>query len=54
MADRDAAFVGTIPQNYDRYLGPLFFYPYADDLAGRLVPKPDTCVSWRSRAAPAS
>ncbi len=37
MADRDAAFVGSIPQNYDRYLGPLFFHPYADDLVTRLV-----------------
>jgi hypothetical protein len=37
MADRDAAFVGSIPQNYDRYLGPLFFHPYADDFVARLT-----------------
>jgi ubiquinone/menaquinone biosynthesis C-methylase UbiE len=44
MADRNAAFEGTIPQHYDRYLGPLLFHPYADDLAARLVPKPDVRV----------
>jgi ubiquinone/menaquinone biosynthesis C-methylase UbiE len=36
MAEQHAAFVGTVPQNYDRYLGPLLFHPYADDLAQRL------------------
>jgi len=40
MPDRNAAFVGTIPENYDRYLGPMLFHPYADDLAGRLVVTP--------------
>jgi hypothetical protein len=25
MADRPDAFVGTVPQNYDRYLGPVLF-----------------------------
>jgi SAM-dependent methyltransferase len=36
MAEQHAAFVGSIPSNYDRYLGPLLFHPYADDLAARL------------------
>jgi SAM-dependent methyltransferase len=36
MAERDAAFVGSIPANYDRYLGPLFFHGYADDMGARL------------------
>ncbi len=36
MADRNAAFVGSIPANYDRHLGPLLFHHYADDLAARL------------------
>ena len=36
MAEQHAAFVGTVPPNYDRYLGPLLFHPYADDLAARL------------------
>ncbi len=44
MADRNAAFVGEIPGNYDRYLGPVFFHGYADDLAGRLTLKPDMRV----------
>jgi len=30
VADRDAAFVGSIPENYDRYLGPLLFHDYAE------------------------
>jgi SAM-dependent methyltransferase len=33
----NTSFVGTIPENYERYLGPLMFKPYAQDLACRLV-----------------
>jgi ubiquinone/menaquinone biosynthesis C-methylase UbiE len=40
VADRDAAFVGSVPQNYDQFLGPLLFHHFADDLAGRLAVKP--------------
>jgi len=40
MADRDAAFVGSIPENYDRYLGPLFFHEPAADMASRLDAPP--------------
>jgi len=40
MADQNAAFVGEIPANYDRYLGPIFFHGYADDLAARLPVAP--------------
>jgi ubiquinone/menaquinone biosynthesis C-methylase UbiE len=36
MTDANTAFAGTIPQRYDEYLGPLFFEPYAADLAPRL------------------
>jgi len=36
MTSADARFAGSIPENYDRYLGPLMFQPYADDLAARL------------------
>ena len=36
MTDRDAAFVGSIPENYDCYLGPLLFHDYADEMAARL------------------
>jgi ubiquinone/menaquinone biosynthesis C-methylase UbiE len=37
VVDRDSAFVGTIPANYDQYLGPILFHGYADDMADRLV-----------------
>ena len=32
----DTVFAGSIPELYDRYLGPLIFAPYAADLAARL------------------
>ena len=31
-----SAFAGSIPANYDKYLGPLLFEPYALDLVERL------------------
>jgi ubiquinone/menaquinone biosynthesis C-methylase UbiE len=34
--NNDAAFVGSIPANYDRYLGPFLFEPFARDLAARV------------------
>lgn len=37
MEQTDRVFVGSIPELYDRYLGPLFFVPYANDLAARLA-----------------
>jgi ubiquinone/menaquinone biosynthesis C-methylase UbiE len=40
MTDPDAAFVGSIPENYDRYLGPLLFHEPADDMATRLEVRP--------------
>jgi ubiquinone/menaquinone biosynthesis C-methylase UbiE len=36
VKDQNAQFSGSIPAAYDRYLGPLFFQPYAEDLAARL------------------
>ena len=36
MSDQHAAFVGSIPENYDRYLGPALFEPYASDMVERL------------------
>lgn len=33
---RNAAFTGSVPENYDRYLGPALFEPYARDLAARV------------------
>jgi ubiquinone/menaquinone biosynthesis C-methylase UbiE len=34
--DRNVVFAGDIPKNYDRYLGPVLFEPYAEDLVSRL------------------
>jgi ubiquinone/menaquinone biosynthesis C-methylase UbiE len=36
MKEEHAAFTGSVPENYDRYLGPVLFEPYARDLAARL------------------
>jgi ubiquinone/menaquinone biosynthesis C-methylase UbiE len=36
MGDTSAQFVGSIPERYDRHLGPVLFEPYARDLAARL------------------
>jgi ubiquinone/menaquinone biosynthesis C-methylase UbiE len=44
MASRDAAFVGSIPEKYDRYLGPMLFERFADDLAARLTVVPEVRV----------
>jgi ubiquinone/menaquinone biosynthesis C-methylase UbiE len=37
MAEIDRAFTGSIPVLYDRYMVPLLFEPYAQDLAQRLA-----------------
>jgi ubiquinone/menaquinone biosynthesis C-methylase UbiE len=31
-----ASFAGSVPQNYDKYLGPVLFEPYALDLVSRV------------------
>ena len=36
MATTDTVFAGSIPESYTRYMGPMFFEPYAADLAIRL------------------
>jgi SAM-dependent methyltransferase len=36
VPERDTRFVGTVPEMYDRHLGPMFFAPFARDLAARL------------------
>lgn len=36
MTQSDKAFTGSIPALYDRYLGPMLFAPFADDLAARV------------------
>jgi ubiquinone/menaquinone biosynthesis C-methylase UbiE len=37
VQETDRLFAGSIPELYDRYLGPLIFEPYARDLAARLA-----------------
>lgn len=37
MTAEGEPFSGSIPQAYDRYMGPLTFQPYAEDLASRLA-----------------
>ncbi len=44
MTDADALFLGTIPEFYDRCLGPFLFEPYASDLARRIAATPDSRV----------
>jgi len=34
--DINVVFEGSMPNNYDRYLGPILFEPSADDMAARL------------------
>src|SRR5688500_11153918 len=37
LSAADARFVNSVPEMYDRYLGPLLFEQYARDLAARLA-----------------
>jgi SAM-dependent methyltransferase len=37
MPDSDKVFAGSIPENYDRYLVPLIFESFAEDMAQRVV-----------------
>src|SRR3954465_6323162 len=37
MLETDKVFSGSIPENYDRYMVPLIFEPYAADLARRVT-----------------
>ena len=37
MPEQHAQFEGSIPEFYDRHLGPVLFHDYADDLADRLA-----------------
>ena len=43
MSETDKVFAGSVPENYDRYMVPLIFEPYAADIAER-------AASCRSRA----
>ncbi|MBB3655028.1 ubiquinone/menaquinone biosynthesis C-methylase UbiE [Rhizobium sp. BK650] len=45
MLETDKIFAGSIPENYDRYMVPLIFAPYAADLAERAASlSPDTVL----------
>ena len=44
MDNKNAQFAGSIPAAYDRYLGPILFQPYAEDLAARLKVNADGSV----------
>ena len=37
MLETDKVFAGSIPENYDRYIVPLIFEKYAQDLAQRVA-----------------
>jgi len=37
VLETDKVFAGSIPESYDRYMTPLIFAPYADDLARRVA-----------------
>lgn len=36
MSNKPPAFVGSVPEKYERYLGPYLFEPYAKDLVARI------------------
>ena len=36
--DADRLWVGSMPEAYDRFLGPVVFRPFAEDLAARVAP----------------
>ena len=36
VTNSNSAFVGSIPEHYDKYLGPLIFEEYSKDFANRL------------------
>jgi SAM-dependent methyltransferase len=38
MSADPVSFVGSVPELYDRHMGPVFFTPYAADLAARVDP----------------
>jgi ubiquinone/menaquinone biosynthesis C-methylase UbiE len=44
MNPAPAAFSGSVPDNYDRFLGPLLFEPYAVDLVSRIRHKPGLSI----------
>jgi ubiquinone/menaquinone biosynthesis C-methylase UbiE len=37
VSKQASKFIGSIPENYDRFLGPLIFHDFADDVAQRVL-----------------
>ena len=37
MAETDIKFVGAVPEMYDRFMVPMIFQPYANDMAARVA-----------------
>ena len=49
MTEANARFQGSIPELYDRHLGPVIFEPYAEDLARRVIADaPQPFSNWRA------
>ena len=44
MRETDKVFAGSVPENYDRYMTPLIFEPFAADLAQRAASLSPTAV----------
>ncbi len=44
MPESDKVFAGSVPENYDRYLVPLIFQAYADDMARRVAARSPKAV----------
>jgi ubiquinone/menaquinone biosynthesis C-methylase UbiE len=44
MTEANVQFTGSVPTAYDRYLGPMLFEPFADDLVARLRFSPAATV----------
>lgn len=44
MPDSDKVFAGSVPENYDRYMVPLIFQSYADDMARRVAARAPKAV----------
>jgi ubiquinone/menaquinone biosynthesis C-methylase UbiE len=44
MLETDKVFAGSVPENYERYMVPLIFEPYAADMARRAAPLSPSAV----------
>ena len=57
MSETDKVFAGSIPENYDRYLVPLIFESFAQDIAQRVAALSPSdrfrnrCWQWRGHSS---